>query len=121
MKLYHYRLMNQVAGASVFLKNSNYDLDPKNLKCKLARDFVIPNISVKLYQNWSTNKVNRVMTKGKYTYVSTNVRIKETLYALHNIVVRGDYKIYIMVKGRETFNGDHKVLITSCSEVQYVL
>ena len=30
-------------------------------------------------------------------------------------------KIYTMMKGRETFYGDHTVPITSCSEVQYVL
>ena len=30
-------------------------------------------------------------------------------------------KIYTMMKGAETFYGDHTVPITSCSEVQYVL
>ena len=30
-------------------------------------------------------------------------------------------KIYTMMKGRETFYGDHTVPVTSCSEVQYVL
>ena len=30
-------------------------------------------------------------------------------------------KIYTMMKGRETFYGDHTVPVISCSEVQYVL
>ena len=55
---------------------------------KLVRDIVIPNTCVKLYRNWIINGVARAKTKGDHTYVRTG----QTLYPLHNFVVRGDKK-----------------------------
>ena len=50
--------------------NSNCDLeldpDPMNLKPKIVLGIVIPNIPVKLYQNWFTNRVTRVMATGEH-------------------------------------------------------
>ena len=37
------------------------------------------------------------------------------------MIPKEENKIYTMMKGRETFYGNHTVLITSCSKVQYVL
>ena len=39
------------------------------------------------------NEVARVMTKGEYTYV----HMGQTLYPLHNFVVRGDNKLLKVV------------------------
>ena len=56
-------------------KNSLCDfyLDPLTLKHELIRGIVVPNICVKLYQNWIINEVSRAMTKGEHTYVHTYV------------------------------------------------
>ena len=50
---------------------------------------------MKLYQNWI---INEVATAGEHTnertYVLTYIRTGQTLYPLHNFVVRGDnYRI----------------------------
>ena len=64
------------------------------LKRELVRGIVISNICVKLHRNWIINEVARAMTKGERTnvrtYVLTYIRTGQTLYLLHNIVVRGD-------------------------------
>ena len=79
-----------------FSKNSHCDLDLDSimLKHKLIRGIVISNICVKLYRNWIINEVARAMTKGEHmnerTYVLTYIRTGQTLYPLHNFVVRGD-------------------------------
>ena len=66
------------------------------LKREFFRGIVIPNICVKLYRNWIINEVARAMTKGEHTnertYVRTYIRTGQTLYPLHNFVVRGDKK-----------------------------
>ena len=69
-------------------KNSHFDLDPNTLKRKLVRGIVIPNTCVKLYQNWIIHQGTRVMIKGE----NTNIHTGQTLYPLHNFVVRGDNK-----------------------------
>ena len=49
---------------------------------------------MKLYRNWIINEVATAMTKGEHTsartYVRTYIRTGQTLYPLHNFVVRGD-------------------------------
>ena len=49
---------------------------------------------MKLYRNWIINEVARAMTKGEHmnerTHVRTYIRTGQTLYPLHNFVVRGD-------------------------------
>ena len=54
-------------------KNSQSDLDlePRTLKVEFARDIIIPNICVKLYEKPSINVGARAMTKGGHTYVLT--------------------------------------------------
>ena len=52
---------------------------------------------MKLYRNWIINEVARAgehMNERTYvrTYVLTYIRTGQTLYPLHNFVVRGDYK-----------------------------
>ena len=78
------------------------------LKRKLARGIVISNIYVKLYRNWIINEVARAMTKGKHTNERTNVRTYirtgQTLYPLHNFVVRGDNKACYMSNGSDYTN-----------------
>ena len=60
------------------------------LKHELVRGIVITNTCVKLYRNWIINEVARGMTKGEHTDVCTYIRTGQTLYPLHNFVVRGD-------------------------------
>ena len=64
------------------------------LKRKLVRGIAIPNTYVKLNRNWLINEVARAMTKGEHmnerTYIRTYIRTGQTLYPLHNFVVRGD-------------------------------
>ena len=45
---------------------------------------------MKLYRNWIINEVARAMTKGEHMNVRTYIRTGQTLYPLHNFVVRGD-------------------------------
>ena len=67
------------------------------LKHELVRGIVISNTRVKLYRNWIINEVARA---GEHTnertyvrrYVLTYIRTGQTLYPLHNFVVRGDNK-----------------------------
>ena len=63
------------------------------LKRDLVRGIVISNTCVKLYRNWIINEVARA---GEHTnermYVLTYIRTGQTLYPLHNFVVRGDNK-----------------------------
>ena len=67
------------------------------LKRELIRGIVISNTCVKLYRNWIINEVTRAgeHTNETYvrTYVLTYIRTGQTLYPLHNFVVRGDNKI----------------------------
>ena len=55
------------------------------------------NICVKLYRNCIINEDARAMTKGENTnertYLLTYIRTGQTLYPLHNFVVRGDNKL----------------------------
>ena len=65
------------------------------LKRELVRGIVISNTCVKLYQNWIINEVARAgehTNERTYvrTYVLTYIRTGQTLYPLHNFVVRGD-------------------------------
>ena len=61
------------------------------LKRKLVRGIVISNTCVKLYRNWIINEVARAGEhKNERTYVLTYIRTGQTLYPLHNFVVRGD-------------------------------
>ena len=67
------------------------------LKRKFVRGIVISNICVKLYRNWIINEVARAgehTNERTYvrTYVLTYIRTGQTLYPLHNFVVRGDNK-----------------------------
>ena len=59
---------------------------------------------MKLYQNWIINEVARAGEHtNERTYVLTYIRMGQTLYPLHNFVVRGDNKViadYIQVCGR---------------------
>ena len=80
-----------------FTKNSHCDLDPIMLKRELVRGIVISNTCVKLYRNWIINEVARAgehTNERTYvrTYVLTYMRTGQTLYPLHNFVVRGDKK-----------------------------
>ena len=67
------------------------------LKHELVGGIVISNTCVKLYRNWIINEVARA---GEHTnertnvrtYVLTYIRTGQTLYPLHNFVVRGDNK-----------------------------
>ena len=67
------------------------------LKRELVRDIVISNTCVRLYRNRIINEVARA---GEHTnvrtYVLTYIRTGQTLYPLHNFVVRGDNKLIIM-------------------------
>ena len=74
-----------------FSKNSHcdLDLDPITLKREFVRGIVISNTCVKLYPNWIINEVARA---GEHTNVLTYIRTGQTLYPLHNFVVRGDKK-----------------------------
>ena len=67
VKVYHNRVINDVAGAMTkfFSKNSNFDLDlrPTMLKCELVQYIVILNNYVKLLQSSSINKSARAMTE----------------------------------------------------------
>ena len=61
------------------------------LKRKLVRGIVISNTCVKLYRNWIINEVARAGEHtNERTYVLTYIRTGQTLYPLHNFVVRGD-------------------------------
>ena len=65
------------------------------LKRELVRGIVISNTCVKLYRNWIINEVTRAgehTNERTYvrTYVLTYIRTGQTLYPLHNFVVRGD-------------------------------
>ena len=65
------------------------------LKRELVRGIVISNTCVKLYRNWIINEVARAgehTNERTYvrTYVLTYIRTGQTLYPLHNFVVRGD-------------------------------
>ena len=67
------------------------------LKRELVRGIVISNTCVKLYRNWIINEVARAgehTNERTYvrTYVLTYIRTGQTLYPLHNFVVRGDNK-----------------------------
>ena len=63
------------------------------LKRELVRGIVISNTCVKLYRNWIINEVARAGEHtNKRTYVLTYIRTGQTLYPLHNFVVRGDNK-----------------------------
>ena len=79
-----------------FSKNSHCDLnlEPITLKREIVRGIVISNTCVKLYRNLMINEVARAMTKGEHTNERTNERIYvctgQTIYPLHNFVVRGD-------------------------------
>ena len=60
------------------------------LKRELVRGIVISNTCVKLYRNWIINEVARA---GEHTNERTYVRTHiQTLYPLHNFVVRGENK-----------------------------
>ena len=81
---------------------------------------------MKLYRNRIINEVARAMTKGEHTnertvrtYVLTYIPTGQTLYPLHNFVVRGDNKIYSTIKDRETFYGDHKIQALSGLQARY--
>ena len=68
------------------------------LKRKLVRGIVISNTCVKLYRNWIINEVARAgehRNERTYvrTYVLTYIRTGQTLYPIHNFVVRGDNKV----------------------------
>ena len=73
------------------------------LKRELVRGIVISNTCVKLYRNWIINEVARA---GEHTnertyvrlYVLTYIRTGQTLYPLHNFVVRGDNEDLFMPK-----------------------
>ena len=69
------------------------------LKRKLVRGIVISNTCVKLYRNWIINEVARAgehtneqtyVRTHIHTYILTYIRTGQTLYPLHNFVVRGD-------------------------------
>ena len=61
------------------------------LKRELVRGIVISNTCVKLYRNWIINEVARAGEHtNEHTYVLTYIRTGQTLYPLHNFVVRGD-------------------------------
>ena len=61
------------------------------LKRELVRGIVISNTCVKLYRNWIINEVARAGEHtNERTYVLTYIRTGQTLYPLHNFVVRGD-------------------------------
>ena len=63
------------------------------LKRELVRGIVISNTFVKLYRNWIINEVARAGEHtNERTYVLTYIRTGQTLYPLHNFVVRGDNK-----------------------------
>ena len=67
------------------------------LKRELVRGIVISKTCVKLYRNWILNEVARAgehTNERTYvrTYVLTYIRTGQTLYPLHNFVVRGDNK-----------------------------
>ena len=63
------------------------------LKRELVRGIVISNTCVKLYRNWIINEVARAGEHtNERTYVLTYIRTGQTLYPLHNFVVRGDNK-----------------------------
>ena len=66
------------------------------LKRVFVRGIVISNTCVKLYRNWIINEVARAGEHtNERTYVLTYIRTGQTLYPLHNFVVRGDNKIII--------------------------
>ena len=61
------------------------------LKPELVRGIVISNTCVKLYQNWIINEVARAGEHtNERTYILPYIRTRQTLYPLHNFVVRGD-------------------------------
>ena len=63
------------------------------LKREHVRGIVISNTCVKLYRNWIINEVARAGEHtNERTYVLTYIRTGQTLYPLHNFVVRGDKK-----------------------------
>ena len=88
------RLIKALEWWQSFSKNSHCNLDPIILKRELVWGIV--NTCVKLYRNWIINEVARAMTKGEHTNerksVLTYIRTWQTLYPLHNFVVRGDNK-----------------------------
>ena len=52
---------------------------------------------MKLYRNWIINEVARAGEHtNERTYVLTYIRTGQTLYPLHNFVVRGDNKLCIL-------------------------
>ena len=76
------------------------------LKRELVRGIVISNTCVKLYRNWIINEVARPGEHtNERTYVLTYIRTGQTLYPLHNFVVRGDNKDNLKNKGKHTFDG----------------
>ena len=63
------------------------------LKRELVRGIVKSNTCVKLYRNWIIIEVTRAGEHtNERTYVLTYIRTGQTLYPLHNFVVRGDNK-----------------------------
>ena len=53
---------------------------------------------MKLHRNWIINEVARAGEHtNEHTYVLTYIRTRQTLYPLHNFVVRGDKKMFVCV------------------------
>ena len=72
------------------------------LKRELVRSIVISNTCVKLYRNWIINEVARACEHtNERTYVLTYIRTGQTLYPLHNFVVRGDNESYLVLVARQ--------------------
>ena len=87
------------------------------LKRELVRGIVISNTCVKLYRNWIINEVARAgehtnertyvrtfvrmftCSSDVRTYVLTYIRTGQTLYPLHNFVVRGDNQTFHIAMG----------------------
>ena len=73
------------------------------LKRQLVRGIVISNTCVKLYRNWIINEAARAGEHtNERTYVLTYIRTGQTLYPLHNFVVRGDNKDPALPEMRQT-------------------
>ena len=80
-----------------FSKNSHNDLDlePRTLKVEFARDIIIPNICMNLHLKPLMNVGTRVVTKFFQEIaimILTVLSMGQTLYPLHNLVVRVDNK-----------------------------
>ena len=71
---------------------------------------------MKLYRNWIINEVARAgehTNERTYvrTYVLTYIRTGQTLYPLHNFVVRGDNKLcYFITEKKNALNIINRVL-----------